>query len=506
MARTKQIPDIPLKPMSNVYIGTGNGKLSRALMRGFDALGGIEKVVRPGQSVLLKINLVEGNEAISGGITDVHMCETVIELLKEHCHPGRIVVGEQTGTGDLTHRTFQRNGYTEMCARQEVELLDFADDEFVDVPVENAMYAEVVPVPKTVLDVDVFITLPLLKNHDTVCITGAVKNSFGFIPDPIRRQTHRDTAIEQYITDLARVRLPDFAIVDGRIGMEGIAGGSHFDHPRYANRIVMGADAVAVDTVCAHIMDQNPRVRYLQWCDGYGLGNCNLDYIDIYGMSIEEAKVHFMTPGEEHMERTDGKLHLVDLHSCSQCRAVAQGALHRFTAASVVNPVDIVYGPADWDVPEDRPERCILIGDCIQERYRGLGTWIPGCPMNQEKYIETLQDMHIICSHCADLAEEFVRNHTEEELAFLRILASGKTVYRGRDNGAQNLDSALIIGDCEARYASVQRRRALDELQGLGLDNVYSPDDIVYFIPGHHPTMEDLEKGFEILRSRKPKF
>ncbi len=506
MPRTKQKPEVPLRPMSSVYISTGNGKLSTVLMRGFQALGGIEKVVRPGQSVLLKVNLVEGHEAISGGITDVHMCETVIELLKEHCRPGRIIVGEQTGTGDLTKRTFDRNGYTEMCARQQVELLDFADDEFVDVPVEGALYAEVVPFPKTVLDVDVFITLPLLKNHDTVCVTGALKNSFGLIPDPIRRQTHRDTAIEQYITDLSRVRIPDFAIIDGRIGMEGIAGGSHFDHPRYANRIVMGADPVAVDTVCAHIMAQNPRVRYLQWADSYGLGNCNLDYIDIYGMTLEEARVPFMTPGEEHEERTDGKLHLIDLHSCSQCRAVAQGALHRFTAESVVNPVDIVYGPYDWDVPEDRPERCILIGDCIQERYRGLGTWIPGCPMDNKLYIDTLQDMKIICSKCADLVQEFVARHTEEELAFLRILASGKTVYCGRDNAAGNLDSALIVGDCEARYAMVQRRRALDELRALGLDGTYSPDDIVYAIPGHAVTMEDLEQGFRTLRDRKPKF
>ena len=506
MAKLKDRPRVPLKPMSSVFISEGNGKLSNVLMRGFDALGGIEKVVRPGQSVLIKINLVEGHEAISGGITDVHMCETVIELLKEHCRPGRIIVGEQTGTGDLTKRTFARNGFTEMCERQQVELLDFADDEFAEVPLEDAMYADVVPFPKTVLDADVFITLPLLKNHDTVCITGALKNSFGFIPDPLRRQTHRDTAIEQFITDISRVRAPDFAIVDGRIGMEGIAGGSHFDHPRYANRIIMGADPVAVDTVCAHVMDQNPRVRYLQWCDSYGLGNCNLDYIDIYGMPLEKAKVHFMTPGEEHEERTAGKLHLIDLGSCSQCRAVAQGALHRFTAASVVNPVDILYGPGDWDVPEDRPERCILIGDCIQERYRGLGTWIPGCPMNQGKYIDTLQDMKIICSRCADLVTEFVARHTEEELAFLRILAAGQTVYRGRDNRAANLDSSLIVGDCEARYAANQHRRALDELRGLGLDDRYSPDDIVYFIPGHEATMEDLEKGFQILKSRKPVF
>ena len=504
MDHLKEKPDVPMKPISSVYISTGNGKLRPILMRGFEALGGIEKIVKPGQSVFIKINLVEGHEAITGGITDVHLCETVIELLKEYCHPGRITVGEQTNTGELTKKTFERNGYTAMCARQKVELIDFEDGEYVPVPIENALYANVVPFPKAILDADVFITLPLLKNHDTVCITGALKNSFGCIPHAMRRQTHRDTAIEQCIVDLSRVRIPDFAIIDGRIGMEGIAGGSHFDHPRYANRIIMGADPVAVDTVCAHVMVQNPRVRYLQWADQYGLGNCNLDYIDIYGMPLEEAKVPFMTPGEEHEERTDGKLHLIDLHSCSFCRAVAQGALHRFTATSVANPVDIVYGPYDWDVPKDRAERCILLGDCIQERYRGLGTWIPGCPMHYDEFIDTLQNMDILCSKCASLVTEFVARHTEDELAFLRILASGKTVYRGRDNKADSLDSALIIGDCERNYMWNQEYRAEAELAARGLSDKYSPDDFVYFIPGCDITLEDVEKGYETLKARRP--
>lgn len=338
-----------------------------------------------------------------------------------------------------------------------------------------------------------------------MCITGALKNSFGCIPDPIRRQAHRDTAIEQYVVDLSRVRIPDFAIVDGRIGMEGIAGGSHFDHPRFANRIIMGADPVAVDTVCAHVMDQNPRVRYLQWADYFGLGNCNLDYIDVRGMSIEEAKVHFMTPAEEHEERTGGKLRLIDLGSCSQCRAVAQGTLHRFTEANIANPVDILYGPGDWEIPADRNERCILIGDCIQERYRNLGLWIPGCPMDRQLYLDALEKLEITCAKCANLVREFVKNHGEEELSFLRILASGKTIFQGSKNAAGSLDSVLVVGDCEKHYARNQLNRAKNELEAQGLSEKHTPEDVVYFIPGHDVTYEALEEGFRHLKEKNIK-
>jgi len=495
-------PKNPLSLFSDVYISEGHGSIKKRLMEGFDALGGIQKVVKPGQTVLIKINLVEGHEAITGGITDVYLCERLIELLKEHCDPGQITVAEQTATGNVTKHTFEVNGWVAMCGRQDVALLDLADDETVEVPVQDPLYMKSIVLPKIFLEADVFITLPLLKNHDSVCITGAIKNSFGFPCDTSRRQTHRDTAIEQYITDLATIRAADFAIVDGRIGMEGIAGGSWFDHPRYADRLIMGADPVAVDTVCAHVMMQNPRVRYLQWCEQKGVGNCNLDYINILGMPLEQAKVRFMTPAEEIEESTGGKIRLFDLGSCSQCRAVAQGTLHRYTSEkSLKERVDIVYGPNNWDIPADLAKNCLLVGDCIQERYRGLGTWIPGCPFNRDTYMDALGALNVVCTDCAAVVQEFIANHTEDELAFLRIVAAGRTLYVGRDNKSGDMDSTLCIGECESFYAERLSSRMINGIHNLGMDGKgIRPDMVVHFIRGHEPSQKALEAALDKLK------
>jgi len=503
MTILKQEPALPIKPFSDVYISTANGRLKPLLKKGFDALGGIDKLIKPGQSVLIKPNLTAGADPILGGTTDVHFAEAIIELIKEHSSPGRIICGENTSAGNEATIAYQQFGYVDMCERQDVELVDFAYDARVEVPIPDAMYAEVISMPKTVMDVDVFITLPILKNHDTVCITAAVKNSFGLVTDDTRRQAHRDYAIEQYLVDITRARKPDFAIVDGRIGMEGIAGGSYFTHPRYANRVIMGADPVAVDIVCTHIMEQNPRVRYLQWADERGLGNSNLDYINIHGMPLEEAKLRFMTPAEHIEESTGGKISLIDLGSCSRCRAVAQGTLHRFhSPESLIKSVDILYGPGKWDPATKRSELCLLLGNCIREEYRGMGTWIPGCPMRRDDYFDALTSMEIVCSLCEQAVNEFLTKHTPEELSFVRILASNKTIFQGADNKALANDFLLSVGDCQLRYTTGHIKRGVFDLEDMGLAGKVKSDFFVVHVPGHTPSMDELEEALDELKKR----
>lgn len=500
-SQAKEQPVLRLRPFSEVYVGTGNGLIKKNLKRGLDALGGLKKFIKPGQSVFLKPNLTAAQEEISGGVTDIRVCKAMIELIREECEPGHIMVGENTLQGGLMARYFETHGWKEMCEKMDCELVDFENDEFCDYPLEDAMFLDVVHLPRKLVEADVFISLPVLKNHDTVCVTAAIKNSFGLIPMIDRRETHRRGAIEQCIVDIARIRKPDLTIVDGRIGMEGIAGGNYFDHPRFANRIVIGADPVAIDVVCTHIMEQNPRVRYLQWAEEYGLGNANLDYIDMKGMSLEEAKVHFMTPAEQIEEATNGKIHLYDLGSCSRCRAIAQGTLHRFhTPESVLNEVDILYGPGEWNIDEaSRSKACILVGNCIQEKYRSLGRWIPGCPMQEKPYFDALNDLQVVCNLCELEVRKFIANHTDDELAFLRILSSNKTVYQGKDNHSEATDYVLTVGECQVRYAEHHMYRSQAEFKDRGITT--DIHDLVAVIPGHKITVEQIEAAYQKLKA-----
>jgi len=501
-SKAKERPELRMRPFSNVYIGTGNGQIKRRLKEGLDSLGGIAKFIKPGQSVFIKPNLSAAQEEITGGVTDIRLCRALLELIKEECRPGHLMIGENNFQGGIIGRYFKSHGWVELCEQFGAELVDFEvePESWKRYPLKDAMFLEEVCLPRKVVEADVYITLPVLKNHDSVCVTAAIKNSFGLIPMIDRRETHRYSAIEQVITDIARIRKPDLSIVDGRIGMEGIAGGSHFDHPRFANRLIIGDDPVAVDVVCAHLMEQNPRVRYLQWCEEYGIGNANLDYVNFTGMPLEAAKVRFMSPAEELEEMTGGKLHLYDLGSCSRCRAVAQGTLHRFhTPESVLNEVDILYGPGEWDIDEEKKSgACILVGDCIKEKYRKLGTWIPGCPLDVDAYFKALNDLQVVCNLCELEVKKFIANHSEDELAFIRILASNKTVFRGRDNKSASDDYTLLVGSCMAGYAHHHMERSENEFREKGIE--LDIHDIVSYIPGHKVTCEQIEEVYQKMK------
>ena len=494
-------PEVRIRPFSNVYIGTGNGLIKKRLKEGLDAIGGLQKFIRPGQSVFIKPNLTATQDEMTGGVTDIRSCAALIELIQEECQPGHMMVGENTLQGGVIAVYFETHGWVDMCKKYGVELVDFDKDEWERYPVPDGMWFESVCLPKKFVEADCLISLSVLKNHDTVMVTGGIKNSFGCISANERREAHRQFAIEQSIVDVARVRKPDISILDGRIGMEGIAGGSHFNHPRYANRIIIGDDPVATDAVASHVMEQNPRVRYLQWCDEYGIGNANLDYINFPGMSIEEAKVKFMSPGEEVEESTDGRIHVLDTGACSRCITPVMSALHRFfLPENVAVTADILMGPNEVNFDEKgRNEKLVCIGDCVLQKYRDAGYCVKGCPVTQEDFFEIMNQENILCHACETAVLEWIDSKKPEDIDFLRILASNRTVYKGKNNHAEATDYVLGVGNCQAEYIHYHKERSKQEFADIGVTT--DINDIVGFVPGHHVTVEQIEAEYQRLKA-----
>ena len=81
---------------SDVVISRGDGDLLEILRKNVNMLGGIEKYVKPGNTLFIKPNLTAGMPCTTGGTTDVKFTEAVVELVKE-ANPGHIIVGECSG-------------------------------------------------------------------------------------------------------------------------------------------------------------------------------------------------------------------------------------------------------------------------------------------------------------------------------------------------------------------------------------------------------------------------
>ena len=479
---------------SEVAIARTDGELESTLRSCIDMVGGLARYIKKTYTVFIKPNLTAGAPAESGGTTGVGIVEAVVKLVKE-VGPARIIVGEGAGNEIRTAEAFQRLGYFDMARRTNVELVDCDNVEYVDVHLKDALYRETVHLPRIFLESDVFINVPALKTHVACGITVALKNTFGLIPDTDKTEVHRDGALEECLVDINRIKPADLVIVDGRTGAEGVAGGTDFDHPIHANIIIVGNDPVAVDTVCTRVMKQNPRIRYLRWAAQRGIGTDALDYILIKGLNIRDAECPFMTPAQQLMKDSGGKLRLFDLESCSGCRSIAEGGVYRFARPNVLlESVDIVYGPGPWDMPVTVNPRTVLLGDCVREEYRSRGIWIGGCPPSGRRYYEILDSFDVVCRKCIDLANRVI-NSVRDDLSSIRVLAGGREILRGSKNLARMDDYLLAVGDCQQGYCRHHSHRVRKMTEK-------NPEDLIEFVSGCPPTIDEIIAGLNALSRR----
>jgi uncharacterized protein (DUF362 family)/NAD-dependent dihydropyrimidine dehydrogenase PreA subunit len=143
-----------------------------------------------------------------------------------------------------------------------------------------------VSVSKAVLDADIIISLPKFKTHGLTVITGAIKNSYGFLPGAQKAKLHMAAGsakrFHEMLIDVFRLRIPDLFLVDAVVGMEG--NGPASPDLRNIGLILASDNAVALDGVIATMMGCEPGLlRFLQKAKEVGLGDYDLSAIDVIG-------------------------------------------------------------------------------------------------------------------------------------------------------------------------------------------------------------------------------
>ena len=144
-----------------------------------------------------------------------------------------------------------------------------------------------VPISRSFLEADIFISVPKLKTHVIAGMTCCLKNSFGLIPGNAKSRMHARTGhakrLTEFFVDLYRWRTPDLNIVDGILAMEG--DGPSFGNPRRVGKIIAGKDGAAVDAVCARMIGfENPRgIKLIDLAQKKGLVRFDLDHPQVDG-------------------------------------------------------------------------------------------------------------------------------------------------------------------------------------------------------------------------------
>jgi uncharacterized protein (DUF362 family) len=148
--------------------------------------------------------------------------------------------------------------------------------------------------PKTVLGVDFLVSIAKLKTHHWAGVTLSLKNMFGIVPGGCYgwpKNVLHWAGIDNSILDINAAARPDFAIIDGIVGMEG--NGPIQGTPKTARVLIFGDDPVAVDATGCRVMGLKPeKVRYLASA-GTLLGNLETTRIQQAGEAISSVQTAF---------------------------------------------------------------------------------------------------------------------------------------------------------------------------------------------------------------------
>jgi uncharacterized protein (DUF362 family)/Pyruvate/2-oxoacid:ferredoxin oxidoreductase delta subunit len=227
-----------------------------------------------GKSVLIKPNLLFHTEPEQGLNTHPAIVGAVIAEC-ERQGAARVMVGDNAGQvmyGNSRQAFMESPGFGDRLGEYYVNLgLDLIPHEFP--PLKITLY-----VPKLLMEVDVVINLPKMKTHLTVGISGAVKNTFGYIPGGQKAKMHmlaNDFELfGQVIAGVHALRPPDLNITDCILAMHG--GGPFSNNLIYLNCVLASTNALASDCAMCEIMGMKPEdVPHLRSAREIGIGTMN---------------------------------------------------------------------------------------------------------------------------------------------------------------------------------------------------------------------------------------
>jgi uncharacterized protein (DUF362 family) len=148
--------------------------------------------------------------------------------------------------------------------------------------------------PKTVCHADFLVSMPKLKTHHWAGVTLSLKNMFGVVPGACYgwpKNVLHWAGIDRAILDINAAVRPDFAIVDGIVGMEG--NGPIQGATKSAGVLILGDDPVAVDSTCARVMGLLPeKIKHIAQAATL-LGHIDRENILQIGESIASVRSPF---------------------------------------------------------------------------------------------------------------------------------------------------------------------------------------------------------------------
>lgn len=280
------LPSDSTSPAASKYadlVAIMNGEPVPMLQAALKELGGIERFVKKGNKVVIKPNIGWDRTPELAGNTNP---EIVAELVRLCLGAGASEVKVFDHTCDRQPNCYPHSGIEDAVKKAGGTMVP-ADQmsEYVSVEVPKGKSLKKAQVHKAIVDCDVWINVPILKNHGGALMTAAMKNHMGIVWD--RRAIHSG-GLHQCIADICTYKPAALHIVDAyrTLATNGPQGRSAADVV-LTKALFASTDIVAVDTAAGKFFTQiNKNIKFddiehIPDAQALGLGSMDLDKMDV---------------------------------------------------------------------------------------------------------------------------------------------------------------------------------------------------------------------------------
>jgi uncharacterized protein (DUF362 family) len=261
------------------YLSVARGEDPAAITQAaLKSLGGIERFVKKGYDVIIKPNICTDYHTFEYAATTNPVVVATLVTLAFGAGAKRVRVMDFP-FGGTAESAYARSGIEEAvkAAGGVMELMN--PNKFKKTSIPQGISIKEWQIYQEVLSCDLFINVPIAKNHSLATLTLGGKNLLGVIQN--RDSIHSNMG--QRVADLISVVKPGLTVVDAvRILMDHGPTGGSLDDVKMTNTIIASHDIVAADSYATGLFNMSGNdISYIRKSAEMGLGTLDLKTIKV---------------------------------------------------------------------------------------------------------------------------------------------------------------------------------------------------------------------------------
>jgi uncharacterized protein (DUF362 family) len=297
-----------------------NNRIDLAVEEAIALLGGIGAVTTGKQRIMLKPNLVSDSMRST---TKPDVVRTLARLMQEAgkevsigegsaaCNNFNVLNGVfyRTKNPDILNgmqqHIFDTLGYSELAQSMGIPLINLHTGEMATVAVPDALVYNNLTIHRSLTEIDLLCSVPMMKTHMMGGVTLGMKNLIGTYPGieygSVRSLVHdqganvEGSAVAGIVMDIMRANKTGLVVIDGSMAMEG--NGPENGTLVKMDLIIAGTNPLATDMVAASIMGFYPvEIPTFLWANDAGMQPQRMNQIEIRGESIASVQRKFVRP------------------------------------------------------------------------------------------------------------------------------------------------------------------------------------------------------------------